>query len=305
MRPVFGLLCLAGLVLAGCSQPPPASCTLADVGDFPLTFTGSGQPVIKASIDKHTVYFMIDSGADNSILSLSAYNRLNMTGLHEVQGYMTGAGGIVETHDVMERDLVIGGLTVQSVVFIVGGYQAGDLKPGQIVDGLIGADVLHNFDIGYDFPDKRISFYLHENCATAQAPYAGDFAPVAFTKTASDKTILPYQIDGQTMNFILDSGASDTFVEQAALERLGIKPENETANSGELSALGNLTLAERPEQFSNATIGAESYSDIWLRVVNSKTASDEDGLLGDDYLATHRVFLSNSSDIIYLGLTVN
>jgi hypothetical protein len=60
-------------------------------------------------------------------------------------------------------------------------------------------------------------------------------------------------------------------------------------------------------EFNTITIGAESIPDDWIildETPNAEFNAINDGLLGRDYLATHRVFIANSSHMVYLGLTV-
>jgi len=305
MRHVFGLCCLAGLLLAGCTPSTPATCGLNDVGDFNVTYTKYGQPVLQGTLDNQTVHFMLDSGSDTSVLSVAAYYRLNLRGLTGIEGYSTGVGGNAQDNAIIMRDVTFGGLTVKYIVFLVGNYGSNSRHAHDEDDGLIGEDVLHRFDIGYDLPDNKISLYLPQNCPVTAPPFAGQFAALPITHVEGKPDLIPYQIDSQTLNFVLDSGSSDTFVEQSALDRLGIKPEAVSSQPEVASGLGGLKLTQRREQFNSVTIGAETFSDLWLSVGRSHLSDMQDGLLGDDYLATHKVFVSNSTHTIYFGLTAN
>jgi len=105
---------------------------------------------------------------------------------------------------------------------------------------------------------------------------------------------------------VLDTGAEGTVVTQAALTRLGVKPEALAPQTGTGSGFGNEAFGYRNMEFTDVAIGAEDFSDDWVLVDMTKQAELDaysDGFLGEDYLSTHRVFISNSTATAYLGLS--
>jgi len=58
------------------------------------------------------------------------------------------------------------------------------------------------------------------------------------------------------------------------------------------------------EQFSSVSIGAETYSDPWIMVGDSHASLEIPSLVGEDFLSRHRVFIANSSQTAFIGLTV-
>jgi hypothetical protein len=116
---------------------------------------------------------------------------------------------------------------------------------------------------------------------------------------------IPYGIENQTFRGIIDTGAYFTLVFQSALDRAGIQPSPPPAN---LTAwgfgVGGRKFSYRIEKFDNITVGAEQFSDAWLRVANVPVDEFADLSLGEDYLLTHQVFISNSTQSVPPGLTV-
>jgi hypothetical protein len=58
-------------------------------------------------------------------------------------------------------------------------------------------------------------------------------------------------------------------------------------------------------EFADVQIGAEDFSDDWVWVDTTAQADldeDSDGLLGEDYLSAHKVFISNATATVYLGV---
>jgi hypothetical protein len=116
---------------------------------------------------------------------------------------------------------------------------------------------------------------------------------------------ITYRIDGRTLAMILDTGASVSLVKSSSLESNHITAEV-TPHDGLLGlvAAGNRHVDVKAERFRSIDIGAESFANSWLFVTTSAAPEAADGLLGDDYLLHHRVFIETDSQTAFFGLTV-
>jgi len=250
---------------------------------------------------------LVDSGSDISYLSADAYDAMDLPDTAQLTGmYVTGLGGTAQINTAAEVDMVFGEVKLHDEVLPVSNQLVPELHGKPLVDGVIGYDILQFFDIGLDLANKRITFYTLKNCPAATTPWAGDFAPEPFTRPRNWSPVFPVTVDNQTFQLTLDTGAYTTDIRQVALTRLGVKPEAMAPDPKTATGIAGEAFHERDMQFVDVQIGAEDFSDDWVLVDTTQEADMDavsDGFLGEDYLSTHKVFISNSTGTIYLGVT--
>jgi len=292
------------LALAAC-QAPISACALIPVADLPVTYTRGHQPVVTVTIGGQPVHMMVDSGAGDSFLTPRAYDRLNLVGTRDFDITSSGVSGNMQDDKVILQDIMLGQTKLHDDVLILSNFGGAEDYGRQGVDGLIGEDVLQPFDIGWDLPDNKITLFAKPDCAQTQAPWPGDYAEESFSFDETLAPALPYEIDGQTIAAVLDSGAYAPLIQQSALSQAGITPQA-IAPDKNLHGVGinGRALAVKEEQFSSVTIGAETFSNPWLQVGNSPSDRKILSLLGEDFLSHHRVFIANSNQTAFIGLTV-
>ena len=141
-----GVLCL-GLLASSVS----AACIVEQRADIPVTLIG-GQMLAAGRIDGKSVTFLIDTGAEKTLLSAAAVQRLGLARDEWVSSHMQGIGGYERHPNAKLRSLELGGLTlrrrgteseptisVAPLPFIAAANRA--------IDGLLGVDYLSGFDI--------------------------------------------------------------------------------------------------------------------------------------------------------------
>lgn len=294
--------------LASTPAAAATSCQLAVDADFPVTYVAGHMPVIVVQIQGQPIRMIVDTGSDGSFLSERAYNALNLHRTYDGTGWRSvGLGGIMQISAMVLVDLHFGNVRLHDEVMPVTDKAMPDEKGQPVADGILGYDVLENFDIGLDLPNNRITFYTPQHCTTPQTPWPGDYAPALFTRPNGGGPLISEAIDNHNFTVVIDTGADTSLIMQASLTRAGITPEATPAGRNiSATALGNLEIGLHNEKFSDLTIGAEDFPDDWLLVDVTRESdinATTDGLLGEDYFATHRVFIANSTNVAYLGLT--
>jgi hypothetical protein len=170
-------------------------------------------------------------------------------------------------------------------------------------DGVLGADFLNHFDFGIDLPDNRITLYAHQNCQTPAIPWGGNAAPVPLLSSSGNQPVIAASLNNATLSLMLDTGAETNLLLQPALDHSGIKPEAIAAGTGiTASDFSQRNFSIRPEKFGRLTIGAENLTHIWILVATNAQAASvpgSDGLIGDDYFATHRIYIDNTTHVAY------
>jgi hypothetical protein len=314
------MIASAALLLAGCSTPPAPStdsstaapptgpvCNLTIMASFPVTYI-DGDPTIPITIGTHQLHMVVDSGSNASYLSPGAYDLLNIHRSFRGDGYVVnGLGGTADIDNFVMEDMHFGSVHLHDVVMGVFPHDVPVSSGHQAEDGVIGYDILELFDVGFDLPHNQITFYRPQNCTVNATPWRGDYAAATYTRPQGDSPQIPITINNATFKMFVDSDSDDTVIKQRSLDRAGIKPEATQAVAGQNFGIAGKPITTEHAQFSNVTIGAETFQDDWL--LDDLTPSAElnsafDGTIGEDYFRTHRVFIANSTHTVYLGLTI-
>jgi predicted aspartyl protease len=284
------------------------ACQLDIDADLPVTYVAGHIPVITVEIRGQPIRLMVDTGASISFITPGAYNRLQLDQTFHPHGYIvTGLGGSRPISAFALVDMNFGEVRLSDeVVAIFAKSQPDELGPNAI-DGIMGYDVLQYFDIGLDLPHNRITLYTPHHCTVSETPWPGDYAPTPFTRPRAASPVIQEAIDGQNFNATIDTGAARSLIMQASLARSGVTAEAEPATAiGSGTAMAGLKVQVRRVQFSTLDIGAEEFDNAWLSLDTTKETDLNqlsDGLLGEDYLSSHRVFIENWTDTAYLGLS--
>ena len=310
MRFATAIAAAACLTIAACAAPPgtTSTCTLEKVGDFPVT-TVDGNLTIVIQIDHQPERMILDTGSGSTLILPAAYNNLPTTQIAPLFGdYGTGVGGTMQINTAINEDLQIGKVNLKDEILYIADFGF-ESKPGQaVIDGLLGYDVLGLFDVAIDMPDHVITLYFPQKCSPPETPWPGNYDVETFIPRPDriNEPDIGTEIDGKTIVMAIDSGANFSMVMHDAITADGLTPEATSSTTASGLGIGHRAFGYRHEQFSSVTLGAETFSDMWLKVSNRSSDPDSpaQGLLGDDYLAHHRVFLMNTARTAYLGLTV-
>ncbi len=303
----LGLLTCVLCFVAGAALAA-SSCDLGIDANFPVTYVDGHIPVITVEIQGQPVRLMFDTGAAISFLSPGAYNRLQLNQTDNPPGYdVTGIGGTRPVSAFALVDIDFGAVKLKNEVVAIFAKSTPDEIGPNAIDGIMGYDILQYFDIGLDLPHNRITLYTPQHCIVTETPWAGNYVPTAFTRPRAASPVIQEAIDGQNFNMTIDTGAYHSLIMQASLERKNVTPEAEpAASNGNGTGIAGLKFQYRAAQFSTFDVGAQEFENAWLTLDTTKEADlneVSDGLLGEDYLSSHRVFIDNRGDIAYLGLS--
>ncbi len=288
----FGIAALGLCLLAGCT---PAG-QLTDVGDLPVTFV-HGEPVVDVSVGGQPVRLIVDTGAETSLLTPDALRRLQVT--HEFGSFrINGVGGGVYAAASYPGRLKMDCAAEIDVAFSIATlhHRGGP----DDADGLLGDDVLNGYDIALDFPHDEIELFDTARDAD-MIPFAtGQFARLPMATLQSRRHEITVFLDGRALTALIDSGAAGiSSVQQSAVDRLGLRPLSCGARVTSYG-IGGLPAHGRLCRFDSMTIGGEVLAQPVLNVQDSG-ATNHDILLGEDYLHSHEVFISNRYHAIYLS----
>jgi predicted aspartyl protease len=295
------------LLLVGCADStaagPPAACGPVGRSVLPITHAGPFAAVA-SMIDGTPATLLIDTGAEPTVLSAAAARRAGVVADPHLTVRATGIGGTATYATGRVGRMLLGDVPVASAIVTI-------MPKVPLADGNLGMDILGDVDLDIDLPARRITLYRGLLCPGAMPPWDARGTDELRTEARLSRSLpatarprrllLAMELDGRPAMAMLDTGAGHSLVSRAFAARLGVT--DAMLAGGEKLRLAGLspTGAEgRNWRFREAHIGTERLI-APVMVVADLQDTGFDVLLGMDYLALHRVWLSYGTRRIFVA----
>jgi predicted aspartyl protease len=172
---------------------------------------------------------------------------------------------------------------------------------GQPVDGLLGADLLLDFDLELDLAHHRVGFYTPVDCDSPMLPWAESYSSIVAHESLHRHLFFPVRLDGHDMAAFIDTGAGLTTIDLTAATAAGataaaLEHDRVVTVQGPAAAAAGARL----HRFARLDIGGEAIAAPHA-IVTRLDLDDADMVLGADFLATHRVWLSYGARRIHVA----
>ena len=290
-------------LLSACAAPAPGSdeaCGFTRVGEFLLT-NQLGLPMITIALDGKATRLVLDTGASITTLTQSAAKRLDLRGAGVIRIKAQGIGGNSDATAASPNSFVVAGVSLPERIVMVMPFDLrgfGDPPP----DGLLGTDVLAQFDVELDFKSGTGALYRPRNCPAGKPAWTVPFSTLpVIPESPSGRIQIATELNGRRLAAMLDTGATSTIVDIRTAHRLGIS-DDDLARDRVAQVNGAAAEAAKVHihTFDTLRIGGEVFFKTALGVVEMPHSSG-DMLIGMNYLKGRKLWLSLSSRRIYLS----
>jgi hypothetical protein len=265
--------------------------TLATAAAPPLRLPPTAQAcLVPVELDGKPAILLLDTGAERTILSRAAVQRLGLRRDPWVSTTLRGAGGLLDRRanaDVRSARAgtteLFQGLPGKTLSFPV---TTADL---QGADGLLGGDILRHQIIDLDMP--------HGALTLRTPPEPPQSTPIPLQMLDQFLPLAQVHLDGHALTALIDTGASTSLLNARGLYRMGmIGAQNPPPPAVSLHAIGGNSPAT-PHRFKELSIGAKVWqSPILLTETVPEAAFDM--ILGLDLLGQQRLILSYPSQTL-------
>jgi predicted aspartyl protease len=263
---------------------------------IPFQLGSDRRPYIKVKVNGRDALFVIDTGSGFTVISEEAAKRL---GVSEISrgGNSQGVGGTGKFEIVygLIRSINLSDLKVRLIPCFIRPFHGSKERPEEErADGFIGLSILSHFITELDYQESRMR--LDRNLERA-APAAAlpDTTVIPFRTTQNGLISIETVFEGNnTVNAILDSGASSTAISVAAVERLKMRDQiikGQTANvigaagitnNVEMLFIRNCRVADLMQNNMRALV-------LDFAAINETSGFEQSGILGGDFLRHFRV----------------
>jgi predicted aspartyl protease len=296
----------AGVAVSLLLGPPAfAACNVQQRADIPVTLIG-GQVLAAGGIDGKPVTFLIDTGAEKTLLSDTSVKRLGLVRDEWVSSHMQGIGGY-ERHPNAKLDtLELGGMklrrrgteidptiSVAPLPFISGANRA--------IDGLLGADYLSSFDISFDLRRGKMTLYDVGGCAGNFLPWTNPYVAIPVDNPVPGRLLLPIRVNGRKMSAQIDSGSTRTVMALRSALHSGLtQAVMDRDPQQKVRGVGAAELTAYEHLFSEFQVGPGDVRKLPVLIMPLPVQGG-DVLLGVDWLGGQPVWISWSTNQVFVA----
>lgn len=263
--------------------------------------TLNGVPFLTVSANGRPVTLLLDTGAQLTTLVPDAASRIGAQPPRiELPHQLRGLAGTLGTREVELGRFAAGGVTLPWRRVLVAPITTGRGASGPL-DGLIGADVLSDFDLDLDLPHRRLGFYEKQTCPDAAPDWPGRSTVIPTARSLANHLTVAVQLDGRRLVAIVDTGAQRTTLATSAARGLGVSAAMLARDrSATTRGAAGEQLTSRLHRFASLAIGRDVVRDPEL-IVTDFALETIDMVIGMDVLGSRRLWLSYGSHRVFLA----
>ncbi|HEV2174271.1 MAG TPA: retroviral-like aspartic protease family protein [Nitrospira sp.] len=257
-----------------------------------------GLPLISISAGQKQTTLIFDTGAERTILDLSTVERLGLQSHRAYPRSVQGLTGVVVAGTV-DLPLKAGETSLPNHGVLAGSLTLptlGDRAP----DGLLGADILSNFDVDVNLSGDIVRLFDLPSCADERPAWAWPYMAIPANRSLHNHLFFWITVDGHRLAAIFDTGARHSLIDERTARAIGVN--SQTLMRDPSTIIHGITGGAIPthvHNFGRMIIGDER-SDRPAFVVTKLGFDDADLVLGVDYLGTHQVWLSYETRQVFI-----
>jgi predicted aspartyl protease len=168
-------------------------------------------------------------------------------------------------------------------------------------DGILGASMMHQYDIDLDFAHHRLNYFSPEQCKGTGIYWAPSTISSVHMLSVWGLIYVPVTLDGHTFAARLDTGADRTFLNPDVAQKLfGLK--SNSAEAGSVTDGGALIKASM-HVFTRLTLGGLTANNPQIGIPPSTLTSKmlPDLVIGMDLLKHSHLYISIQNQRIYVS----
>ena len=213
----------------------PATCTLQQVVGVDMLTDFTGVVGVPVKFNQKDAILGIDTGSLYSSISIPLVNELNLQHHDLPKGEYGFFGGVSVRYTAEIGDFSLGALRAKNVTFLVLPSDITDMD----FDGLLGPEVMHNYDVELDFAGGRFNMFRPHPCAGEAVYWANNGYAVVPMQVGDDWGVkVQVTLDGKTFDAVIDTGSTRSVLTmEAAKDLFGLDEKSPGVQS-----LGDLQL---------------------------------------------------------------
>jgi hypothetical protein len=267
----------------------------------------SGSILLQPRINGTPATFILDTGAQRSVITEAAVRRLGVARDAWIGTTMRGVGGIESRPNADPSSFTLGGVqlvrpTLSHDTSLTVGTLPDDHLGRGVVDGVLGRDFLSPFDLDLDMAQRALTLYRVRGCAGRFLPWKGAYSRIPVAMPVNAGIFLRVAVDGVPLTALFDTGASASLLALPGIRRLALEDRQLASDpAGLMAGFGPHLRQERRHTFRSLVVGDQTTTDPVIWVAPIRLAPIVDMLLGADWLTGRHVWLSFATRQLFVA----
>ena len=258
-------------------------------------------PFVTLAANGHSVTLIVDTGAERTVLTPEAAKTIDAQHPKiEFRRQVRGVGGDLASREVELRSFAAGEVPIPWRRLVVASVKTAKVFPTPL-DGLLGADVLSDFDVELDLRRQSLGLYQKQACPTAKPNWAGPYSSISTGLSPGGRFFFPVQLDGHQLTATIDTGSQLTVLATAAASAMGVAQAALSRDrSLAMQGVAGDPLSSRIHHFNKLQLGNVVVPNPQI-VVADLALREAELVLGVDLLTSRRFWLSYGSRRIFIS----
>ncbi len=280
---------------------PPDGCGLVCRAEIPVSFS-EHSPTVDVWINDQPARMLLDTGADLTVLSPDAVARFGLGAVMPNQGRLLGIGGSQARGTVVVRKLALSYLRRDQLTVSVA--KMGGPKGYTPPDGVLGDDVLHDYEVDLDLPHDLVRLYQGRPCEGLLPGWVAEDGSAPFdTARRGHGVVVPVSLDSQATRAMVDTGAEAIVVNRRLALGSGVPAGELTDDLGtKMFGMGPDHVPGNLHRFATLDVGGEHIAPVEAAVIELPFR-DPGLIIGEDFLQTHKVWISYATGRVHFAHT--
>jgi predicted aspartyl protease len=295
-----GLMGILAVIFSAFAIDPAKTCDVTKKAELPLGYS-SGLVTVEVRVNGAKATFGLDTGAQTVVTPQASLD----LGLKRDwrRSLAKGTTTSMMVNHAMIEDLEFGGdhhawMSVPEIALPT--QKSPEYPPAKATAGLIGMDILGDYDFDLDFEHRKLTLYSVRGC--------GEFVPEGFKNARSipfrfsnqRNIMLKVDLDGVELNAMFDTGSTLYMITPGGARKLGVtETELRLDPSFQVSGAGNVSLAHALHKFNNLTVAGMVVPNVSAGVLNRPLVQGE-FLLGQPLWLNRRVWISAAARTLFI-----
>lgn len=293
----------AFVLMAGAAH---AACPTEQAASLPLTLWQE-KLLLPVAINGSPQTLALDTGAGISTISTVVANAMDLPHDFDHAAQLGGVGGRESILNIGQIDtLDLDKLRLRNLTVPIADM-AMKTRMGEPVGGLLGAEILHQYDVEIDIPAGRLTLWKPGSCGEVAPPWQDAPDPIPIDLDDGAHVLVPFKVQGVTLHGVLDTGSGALAITAGAAYRAGLTEES-LAEDIQIRGTGvnDRGWTGHLHRFGDVRFGGIVFHGVPTEVIPSNVAMRNDALIGSDaliglpLLEGARLFISYRSKTLFV-----
>lgn len=290
------LLAISSVFVPTAKAADAQGCSMRRFTSLPMSTISDGRITVPVAINGHPASFMVDTGGISATMSRQLANEIGKEP-KPFRRALIGVGGAVMSSSISVDDFALGPLHGKDIVVFID-----ERMSGGGVDGTLAPEMMHRFDVDYDFRHSTINFFSQEHCPGKVVYWTkGGAIVIPMDLQPNGKVRIPVLVDGKKIMAILDTGSVTSFIGMNAARSLGISSDDK-----ELKLRRSYGYKDRYKEydypFKTLTLDGLTVNNPHIKIMSDATLSGmgTDLILGISFLRQLHLYIAYKEGNLYV-----